>query len=206
MVTCNPVQEWMHSNLPFFLSFLPFQAVYTASIPEDLSVHSVVLRVGATDADIGTNAWIQYSLQGLGSQDFRIDPDSGWGVFILPVTAQESAILCLPPGEIKTSVVLDRELTDAYRLLAQATDGGGRWCRAEVKLKVTDVNDNPPLFAQSQYSTSIYEDTVPKALLTRTPAIDPDEGDPVVLKVRSNNSQPIRSICKQTEGPAAAFS
>lgn len=74
-------------------------------------------------------------------------------------------------------MVLDRELRDAYRLLAQATDGGGRWCRAEVKLKVTDVNDNPPVFTQAQYSTSIYEDTVPKALLSRTPAIDPDEGD-----------------------------
>lgn len=88
-----------------------------------------------------------------------------------------SELLRLPPGEIKTSVVLDRELRDAYRLLAQATDGGGRWCRAEVKLKVTDVNDNPPVFTQAQYSTSIYEDTVPKALLSRTPAIDPDEGD-----------------------------
>lgn len=89
-----------------------------------------------------------------------------------------SELLRRPPGEIKTSVVLDRERTDAYRLLAEATDGGGRWCRAEVKLKVTDVNDNPPMFTQSEYAASIYEDTVPKALLSRTPAIDPDEGDP----------------------------
>lgn len=76
---------------------------------------------------------------------------------------------------------LDRERTHAYRLLAQATDGGGRWCRAEVKLKVTDVNDNPPMFTQSVYSTSIYEDTVPKALLCRAPAIDPDEGDTIIV-------------------------
>lgn len=93
-----------------------------------------------------------------------------------------SELLCVPPGEIKTSVVLDRERTGAYKLLAQATDGGGRWCRAEVKLKVTDVNDNPPIFTQSQYSTSVYEDTIPKALLTRTLAIDPDEGDAITLK------------------------
>lgn len=78
-------------------------------------------------------------------------------------------------------MILDRELTDSYRLLAQATDGGGRWCRAEVRLKVTDVNDNPPMFTQSQFSTSIYEDTVPKALLTRVPAIDPDEGNSTSL-------------------------
>ena len=79
MMIWNPIKEWRNSRLvlSFFFFFLS-QAVYTASVPEDLSVHSVVLRVGATDADVGTNAWVQYSLQGLGSQDFRIDPVSGW--------------------------------------------------------------------------------------------------------------------------------
>ncbi|KAG8002320.1 Protocadherin Fat 3 [Nibea albiflora] len=133
------------------------QAVYTASIPEDLPVNSVLLRVGATDADMGISAWIQYSLHGPGSQDFSIDPDS---------------------GEVKTTVVLDRETRPNYQLVAQATDGGGRWCRAEVQLVVTDVNDNPPIFTLSQYTASVYEDTTPKALLTRIQAIDPDEAGP----------------------------
>lgn len=62
----------MHVCVYIFL-----QAVYTASIPEDLPVNSLLLRVGATDADVGLNAWIQYSLHGLGSQDFSIDPDTG---------------------------------------------------------------------------------------------------------------------------------
>ncbi|XP_026152475.1 protocadherin Fat 3a isoform X3 [Mastacembelus armatus] len=131
------------------------QAAYTASIPEDLPVNSVLLRVGATDADVGVSAWIQYSLHGPGSQDFSMDPDT---------------------GEIKSSVLLDREVTPNYRLVAQATDGGGRWCRAEVQLAVTDVNDNPPIFTLSQYTASVYEDTATKALLTRIQAIDPDEG------------------------------
>nr|XP_046244015.1 protocadherin Fat 3a isoform X3 [Scatophagus argus] len=130
------------------------QAVYTASIPEDLPLNSVLLRVGATDADMGINAWIQYSLHGPRSHDFSMDPDT---------------------GEVKSSVILDREMTPNYRLVAQATDGGGRWCHAEVLLIVTDVNDNPPIFTMSQYTASIYEDTVPKALLTRIQAIDPDE-------------------------------
>uniref|UniRef100_A0A3B5AFA8 FAT atypical cadherin 3 n=1 Tax=Stegastes partitus TaxID=144197 RepID=A0A3B5AFA8_9TELE len=131
------------------------QAVYTAYVPEDLPVNSVLLRIGATDADVGISAWIQYSLHGPGSQDFSMDPDT---------------------GEIKSSVILDREVTHNYRLVAQATDGGGLWCRAEVQLAVTDVNDNPPIFTLSQYTTSVYEDTVTKALLTRIQAIDPDEG------------------------------
>ncbi|XP_054868346.1 protocadherin Fat 3a isoform X5 [Amphiprion ocellaris] len=130
------------------------QAVYTAYIPEDLPVNSVLLRVAATDADMGISAWIQYSLHGPGSQDFSMDPDT---------------------GEIKSSVILDREVTHNYRLVAQATDGGGLWCRAEVQLTVTDVNDNPPIFTLSQYTTSVYEDTLTKALLTRIQAVDPDE-------------------------------
>lgn len=80
-------------------------------------------------------------------------------------------------GEVKSSVILDREMTPSYRLVAQATDGGGRWCRADIQLVVTDVNDNPPIFTLSQYTASVYEDTATKALLTRIQAIDPDEGD-----------------------------
>ncbi|KAM9318351.1 protocadherin Fat 3a isoform 2-T2 [Pholidichthys leucotaenia] len=133
------------------------QAVYTISVPEDLPVDSVLLNVGATDADVGINAWIQYSLHGPGSQDFSMDQDT---------------------GELKSSVPLDREVTPNYRLVAQATDGGGRWCRAEVHVSVTDVNDNPPVFTQPQYTASVYEDTVTKALLTRIQAIDPDEASP----------------------------
>ncbi|XP_056297999.1 protocadherin Fat 3a isoform X3 [Pseudoliparis swirei] len=131
------------------------QAVYTASIPENLPVNSVLLRIRATDADIGISAWIQYSLQSPGSQDFSIDQDT---------------------GEVKSSIILDHEMTPYYRLVAQATDGGGRWCRAELQLAVTDVNDNPPIFTLSHYTASVYEDTATKALLTRIQAIDPDEG------------------------------
>uniref|UniRef100_A0A8D3CRY4 Protocadherin Fat 3 n=1 Tax=Scophthalmus maximus TaxID=52904 RepID=A0A8D3CRY4_SCOMX len=131
------------------------QAVYTSSVPEDLPVNSVLLRVGATDADVGVSAWIQYTLHGPGSQDFSMDPNT---------------------GEVKSSATLDHETMPSYHLVAQATDGGGRWCRAQVQLIVTDVNDNPPIFTLSQYTASVYEDTATKALLTRIQAIDPDEG------------------------------
>lgn len=90
-------------------------------------------------------------------------------------------LLLTCPGEVKLSVNLDREITPNYQLVAQATDGGGRSCHSEVQLAVTDVNDNPPIFTLSQYTASVYEDTATKALLTRIQAIDPDEGDTVLL-------------------------
>lgn len=64
-------------NELFLCVCLCFQAVYTASIPEDLPVNSLLLTVGATDADVGVNAQIQYSLHGSQSQDFSMDPDTG---------------------------------------------------------------------------------------------------------------------------------
>ncbi|XP_055003987.1 protocadherin Fat 3a isoform X1 [Boleophthalmus pectinirostris] len=133
------------------------QAVYTASVSEDVPVNSVVLRVVAADADVGLSAWIQYSLHGHGSQDFSIDPDT---------------------GDIKLMVNLDREVTPAYRLVAKATDGGGHFCSSDVLLTVSDVNDNPPLFTLPHYTASVYEDTAPRALLTRIQAIDPDQAGP----------------------------
>ncbi|XP_055370186.1 protocadherin Fat 3a isoform X5 [Betta splendens] len=130
------------------------QAAYTASVPEDLPVNSVLLKLGATDADMGLSAWIQYSIHGPGSQDFIMDPDT---------------------GELKSSATLDRETTANYHLVAKATDGGGRSCRSDVQLTVSDVNDNPPVFTLSHYTASVYEDTATKALLTRIQAIDPDD-------------------------------
>ncbi|XP_070826258.1 protocadherin Fat 3a isoform X8 [Chaetodon trifascialis] len=155
------------------------QTVYTASIPEDLPVNSVLLKVGATDADVGISAWIQYSLHGPGSQDFIIDSNT---------------------GEVKSSVILDREMTPDYRLVAQATDGGGRWCRAEIQLVVTDVNDNPPIFTLSQYTTSVYEGTATKAQLTRIQAIDPDEAGPgrMVIYSLANSAGGSFSIDKSS--------
>ncbi|XP_072557676.1 protocadherin Fat 3a isoform X2 [Paramormyrops kingsleyae] len=131
------------------------QALYTASFPEDVPNNKVILTVGATDADIGSNAEIQYSLSGFGVEDFYMDEDT---------------------GELKTASTLDREQTPRYKLIARATDRGGLFCQMEIALELLDVNDNPPAFSSQWYTASIYEDTATKALLTRLQAIDPDEG------------------------------
>lgn len=71
---------------------------------------------------------------------------------------------------------MDREMTATYKLIAQATDGGGLFCRSDIVLKVLDVNDNAPSFSSPHYLASVYENAAPKALLTRLQASDPDEG------------------------------
>ncbi|XP_045895570.1 protocadherin Fat 3 isoform X2 [Micropterus dolomieu] len=131
------------------------QAVYSASFPEDISTNKGILTVGATDADSGSSAEIQYSLFGIGVEDFYMDANT---------------------GELRTATVMDREMTATYKLIAQATDGGGLFCRSDISLKVLDVNDNAPSFSSTHYLASVYENAAPKALLTRLQARDPDEG------------------------------
>ncbi|XP_042167184.1 protocadherin Fat 3-like [Oncorhynchus tshawytscha] len=131
------------------------QAVYRVTFPEDMPPNQGILTVGASDADTGTSAEIQYSLFGIGVEDFYMDANT---------------------GDMKTATVMDREMTSSYKLIAQATDGGGLFCRSEVSVTLLDVNDNPPSFFSSQYLANIYENAAPKALLTRLQASDPDEG------------------------------
>uniref|UniRef100_A0A3B5QW62 FAT atypical cadherin 3 n=1 Tax=Xiphophorus maculatus TaxID=8083 RepID=A0A3B5QW62_XIPMA len=131
------------------------QAVYGASFPEDIPINKGILTVAATDADSGSSAEIQYSLFGIGVEDFYMDANT---------------------GELRTATVIDRETTPSYKLIAQATDGGGLFCRSDISLKVLDVNDNAPSFSTTHYLASVYENTSPKALLTRLQASDPDEG------------------------------
>lgn len=61
---------------------------------------------------------------------------------------------------IRTAVAdLDRETQDRYELVVKATDMagqmGGLSGSTTVTIVITDVNDNPPRFPQSECSLSI---------------------------------------------------
>nr|XP_028581876.1 protocadherin Fat 3 isoform X4 [Podarcis muralis] len=131
------------------------QVTYMALFPEDIPPNRVILKMGAKDADIGSNGEIRYSLYGPGNNKFFLEPES---------------------GELKTLAPLDREKIPVYNLIARATDGGGRFCQSEIHLILEDVNDNPPAFSSDHYTACVYENTATKALLTRVQANDPDVG------------------------------
>ena len=98
-------------------------------------------------------------------------------------------------GELKTASALDRERTPVYKLIAQATDGGGLFCRSEISLTVLDVNDNPPSFAFTQYLASVFENASPKALVTRLQANDLDEGRYTLISVVTVQYVPCEFAC-----------
>lgn len=44
-----------------------------------------------------------------------------------------------------------------------------------MEVRLTDVNDNPPMFRRPHVHVTVSEDTAPGALLASLPATDPDE-------------------------------
>ena len=63
-------------------------------------------------------------------------------------------------GIISTTAALDRELVSRYDLVVQAVDGdkaNRQLSTTHVLVQVVDVNDNPPVFSQDSYVTTISE-------------------------------------------------
>ncbi|XP_040169861.1 fat-like cadherin-related tumor suppressor homolog isoform X3 [Anopheles arabiensis] len=121
---------------------------------------TIIFRVKATDADLGQNAKITYSLV-TDTKDFRVDPETG----VLTVVAP-----------------LDRERQEVYELKIRATDGGGDqntpalYSDALVRVTVDDINDNAPEFAVQDLTVRIREDVPRGTVVTVVSAIDLDSG------------------------------
>ncbi|XP_041474294.1 protocadherin Fat 1-like isoform X3 [Lytechinus variegatus] len=134
------------------------QTLYTENIRENLASGHYILHVTASDADIGSNAEITFSLEGEGSELFTIEKDQDQNT-----------------GTVRTSGTLDYEAQQFYRFQVIASDGGGLSCSSDISIGLLDVNDNPPAFSQLIYNVSVSENTTVNTLLTRVQAIDPDK-------------------------------
>uniref|UniRef100_A0A3Q1HQK5 FAT atypical cadherin 2 n=1 Tax=Anabas testudineus TaxID=64144 RepID=A0A3Q1HQK5_ANATE len=121
------------------------QLVYTEVVMENSPPSMFVLKVSASDPDVGANGQISYTLHGPNADKFHLDHRT---------------------GELFTLAVLDREREVEYNLVAKATDGGGRSCQADVLLMIQDMNDNPPRFSSSHYEVTVFDNTTSKSLLT----------------------------------------
>ncbi|XP_065500437.1 protocadherin alpha-6-like [Caloenas nicobarica] len=117
---------------------------------------------GATDADIGSNAQLSYTLSP--SEHFTLDVKSS-------DNNRKSLFLVLAKS-------LDRETLPVHRLVLTASDGGRPSLTGtmELVISVLDANDNAPQFNQSVYKVQLLENAIEGTLLMRLNATDPDEG------------------------------
>uniref|UniRef100_A0A8C3TZF0 Cadherin domain-containing protein n=1 Tax=Catharus ustulatus TaxID=91951 RepID=A0A8C3TZF0_CATUS len=117
---------------------------------------------GASDADIGANAQLSYTLSP--SEHFRIEEENS-------KSRSKSLFLILAKP-------LDRETIPVHRLVLTATDGGRPSLTGtmELVISVLDANDNAPQFNQSVYNVHLSEDAIQGTLVAWVNATDLDEG------------------------------
>ena len=108
-------------------------------VSETTPTERVLFTVEATDADSGQNAEITYVItQGNTGSAFEIDTMT---------------------GSVSLVEDLDREEISSYNLTIRAIDAGSPSMKNHITvfIEVTDVNDNPPIFSQGNFSISVFE-------------------------------------------------
>ncbi|XP_031223357.1 protocadherin-19 isoform X6 [Mastomys coucha] len=118
--------------------------------------------------------------------DSAYDPDSGsFGVQNYELTPNELFGLEIKTrgdgsrfAELVVEKSLDRETQSHYSFRITALDGGDppHMGTVGLSIKVTDSNDNNPVFGESTYSVSVPENSPPNTPVIRLNASDPDEG------------------------------
>lgn len=88
---------------------------------------------------------------------------------------------------------LDRETDDFYTLNVEARDGGNpsKDALVDVKITISDVNDNKPLFNKPSYSPSINEDASTGTSVVTVFAKDDDMGKnkEITYDIKTGNEQ-----------------
>ncbi|XP_075712353.1 protocadherin gamma-B1-like isoform X16 [Rhinoderma darwinii] len=74
---------------------------------------------------------------------------------------------------------IDREKKSSYNFTIIATDRGSPLLSSKqtLRLEISDVNDNPPIFSKSTYIAYVPENNLPGASIFSLQASDPDTGD-----------------------------
>ncbi|KAM9184591.1 protocadherin gamma-A5-like [Mergus octosetaceus] len=135
-------------------------------ISEDAPSGTVVALLHVQDRDSGANGEVRCSLAG--DVPFRLR--SSVGSYYSVVTARE----------------LDREEVSEYNVTVWASDGGSPSLRssAVLALRVLDVNDNAPVFAEARYSARLPENNAEGALVLTVRAWDADWGQNARVRYR----------------------
>ena len=104
---------------------------YNVEIPEDSLPPTPIVTVSATDSDEGSQGDVYYAIK-----SGNID-----NTFIIDRTS----------GEIVLQSRLDRESIGVYTLLVRAMTEKVCYSECQVLVKILDINDNAPTFAQNPF-------------------------------------------------------
>ncbi|XP_026128180.1 protocadherin beta-6-like [Carassius auratus] len=148
------------------------EGVYTPSAPGD------VCLISATDSDIGDNGRVTMTLSSY-SNIFSFKDD----------------------GTLLAIEELDRDTQDVYDLVVVAVDHGSPQGTnvTTVKVNITDVNDNAPVFTSDTYSKSVVvkDAKVGEVLLTLS-ATDKDAGSNAIISYSFSEASSMVALDAET--------
>ncbi|XP_039092092.1 protocadherin gamma-B5 isoform X9 [Hyaena hyaena] len=138
------------------------QTSFELQISESTMPGTRFILEAAEDADIGLNSLQIYKLSFSPSYSL--------------ITKEKQDGSKYP--ELALEKRLDREQQSYYRLVLTALDGGDPPLSGttELRIQVTDANDNPPVFNQDVYRISLSENVPPGTTVLQVSATDQDEG------------------------------
>ncbi|KAE8626109.1 hypothetical protein XENTR_v10006511 [Xenopus tropicalis] len=149
----------VNDNAPV-ISITPLTSISAgvAYITEAAARESFVALISTTDRDSGQNGQVHCTLYG--HEHFRLQQ------------AYEDSYM------IVTTSALDREKISEYNLTVVAEDLGSPPFKTvkQYTIRVSDENDNAPVFAKPVYEVSVLENNAPGAYITTVVARDPDFG------------------------------
>uniref|UniRef100_A0A673FKM9 Protocadherin-16 n=1 Tax=Sinocyclocheilus rhinocerous TaxID=307959 RepID=A0A673FKM9_9TELE len=137
----------INDNSPTFVS------TEMACVPEDTEVGLLVHHVMAKDEDEGSNGHVIYS----------VISGNEMGYFHMEST-----------GHLYLNLSLDYESQNVHILTIQARDSGipSLSSTQTLTVKILDVNDNPPVFQQHIYNTTIMENREPGEIIITVTALN----------------------------------
>ncbi|XP_030002149.1 protocadherin alpha-3-like [Sphaeramia orbicularis] len=162
----------VNDNTPTFS-----KSLYKASVKENSSPGTLLIKLNATDLDEGLNSKILYSL----IKRRNSDPSS---VFNLNSET----------GEITVKGTLDYEDTPAYEVRVQAMDQGQspRSTHTKLLIEVIDINDNAPEIAVTSLMTPVKEDAELGAIVALITVSDKDGGNNGLTNCKVVGSVPFK--------------
>ncbi|ESO93972.1 hypothetical protein LOTGIDRAFT_105112 [Lottia gigantea] len=134
-------------------------------LPEGARIGTVVAHVNIDDKDQGPNGDVLCSCL---HEYFSVHKLEGRGYIV----------------QVKKP--LDRELVDELKVTVVCRDSGTPRLSARTKfrIKLTDENDNPPIFTKRVYETTLEENNVIDRPLIRVSAVDDDLGRNAIVHYR----------------------
>ncbi|KAK3607633.1 hypothetical protein CHS0354_010683 [Potamilus streckersoni] len=132
-------------------------------VPESPVVGRMFQIESAFDRDVGQNS----------IQSYEIETNIYFGLNVLKKMDESFTV------NLVVKSALDRETKDQYNVTLFAIDGGSlpKTGSVVIRVVVTDVNDNSPVFADDNITVRVKENTTVSTVITKLSAADRDIGE-----------------------------